>query len=326
MKNYLYALLAGLCLLSTFSGCDEAEITVPDEVQGTWRLQQVNYVYRNGNGQLINALEEGSAGEKQLLYQIESRLKPMVATFGCNFLYVQDRIYSLSGVDYTIKGNELTINSERAGVFYELVTNSAQDLLYSFSVEKVLLVFKRGGYEDKDEDNPIDDNQDNENPDDDLVGLHAGEFWLQSSPMDFCRHPYETALENRYDMHKDRLLVLFADNARKICLGHKDGDLWLLVYEKYDNHWHILRDALDNNDYWNSDYIFFEAGHHENLSDITEKRQFNSGNGRTPVRFGFYEENAGYVVGFKDNGMEKFVRIRAKNRLNDGFLVEYSPF
>ncbi|MDR2084257.1 MAG: hypothetical protein LBP67_04615 [Bacteroidales bacterium] len=312
LNKYLLILLSSFCILS-LSSCDP-EVTIDDELQGTWRLQQISYTYRNENGVLINAFEEGSIIEKFELLELTKSIKPFITSYTCNAVYLNGSWYNVEDggdIDYTINGNILTIKAYEGGTFYQLV--NAASLLRP--MEQLILTFKKGGYEDEDDPDPV-----IENPEEDGYILSTMEY-------EPYRHPlYENYPDNLYSEQKNHLITLYQDDERTICIGYKYDKLWLLVYEIYQDHWHILQDIVDYDYYWNNEYIFFSVGQVITLNTITEKREFNSGNGKTPTSFALENINDGFVIGFKVNNVEKFIRIRAKDKNNGIFIMEYSYF
>jgi hypothetical protein len=90
------------------------------------------------------ASQDGS--NQQAMQSITEALKPLLISFSCNSLYLNREWYAIENgdIDYTIKGNELSIRSAANGLLYGLAGNSLPEP----APGKLIFTFKRGTYED----------------------------------------------------------------------------------------------------------------------------------------------------------------------------------
>jgi hypothetical protein len=189
VKKYTSALFANMLILFLLMSC---EMPVDKELQGTWRLQQINCIITK-NGINIDVLAEGTVAQKQEIRQLTSSVKPFIVSFSSKSVYMAGEWYKISEkLDenyYYVKGDEMIVHNGRGGTFYEHIDISS--LSFSDDIQELILTFKYGGYDVFDDFEEIDD----------MVFVQGGTFTMGSnlsSPRGNEMPPHQVTVNDFY--------------------------------------------------------------------------------------------------------------------------------
>jgi len=321
-KNIFYIIIITTICLFTAS-CEKKQETA---LRGSWHLKSINFIFKYKNGTNLDVAKDGTTVQKIELYDAVENLKPLVYTFTDKsmFWYQNKKLITL-WENVSIKNNIISWQNEENNDSYEIsyqisdktltltwidnhwlaYTNNApllMNLINDATVEsyQFIITLNRGGVKDKEEYiEPPEEYEESE---------------TASSKIKQKVLPQVTTSGN---IPESQTLKLYTDTEKKLYLYYKENKLCLLAVDNNNNNIY-----LSSNGYDNHYIIYFETGIMSSLSQISETREFGSGNGYTPTSFSM-EYHKGYVVGFKIGTKERFVRIWISNTTTNNITVQY---
>ena len=336
-QTIFYKIIIGIVAVVLLTACQKKGEAL---LYGSWRLQTTNYICTINNN-AFNVNEDGDYEQKMALYNHFQSQKPLAYSFTDKglLMFWNGGFFS---TPIKIIGNKITVEKEtnilgtvlkeQSTIIYEILGDELKLTIESVlpdyisnqmpenaKIENVkqIIVFKKGSIEGEDEylAPPVEIVEGN------------GEVYektLTEMIYEPYMHPTSTDYpENFYENHKDHSITIIETNDRKICIGYRGDNLWLLAYSNEPD-WRIVQ-IYNSNQYLNTEYIFFTTNKMRSISEITEKREFGSGSGYTPLSFAL-EDKYGYVVGHKVGNDIKFVRIWVKNRDTNSITLQYQFF